>query len=265
LAVVGIAAGTRRPALALALGAAALALGVTLPPAPAAAAMPAELVPAYFTPEGSPDPWQSMCEAGPPGSIAILNPRNGPVKRAADSYLPAITYCREQGWRVVGYVFTRYGKRSLKAVEKAIANYYLWYPGVEGIFFDEMAEAPSAKTQAYYASLAADVHERGGVAIGNPGDTAATNWQLAVMDTIVTFEGSAESFASYRPAAWVGEAGPARIADIVFAAPGAAAMEAVCRQATEQGAGFVYVTDLPERPNPYAALPSYWDSEREGC
>ena len=46
-----------------------------------------ELVPAYFGPEGSPDPWQTMCDDMNAGSTAILNPDNGPVKREAKSYL----------------------------------------------------------------------------------------------------------------------------------------------------------------------------------
>src|SRR3954469_17809473 len=92
------------------------------------------IVPAYFAPEGSPSGWQTMCDPVAAGSIAIVNPRNGPVKKQGPLYAPAIKQCREEGWRVIGYTFTRYGKRKLAAVEKAIARYYLWYAGVEGIF-----------------------------------------------------------------------------------------------------------------------------------
>jgi hypothetical protein len=224
-----------------------------------------ELVPAYFTAEGSPDPWATMCEDMTPGSIAIVNPDNGPVKRAAKDYLGAMRRCEEGGQKVIGYAYTRYGKRSIAKVEKAIRDYYSWYPGVEGIFLDEMAEQPSAKVETYYRTLENYVHERGGLVVGNPGDTAATAWQLTVVDEVVTFEGSAAQYASYEPPAWVLAAGPEQIANIVFAASGAGQMEAVCTQAAAENVGLIYVTNLPERPNPYEALPSYWSAETERC
>jgi Spherulation-specific family 4 len=197
----------RRRLLALVISA-GLALvgsaGVALPLGSARAqAAPLELIPAYFGPEGSPDPWHTMCEAAPAGSTVILNPDNGPVKKDAKVYAAPIRLCEERGQRVIGYVYTRYGERSLGAVEKAVTDYYRWYPAVEGIFLDEMAEVPTAKVEAYYRQLAAYVHGKGGFVVGNPGDTAATSWQLGDVDEVVTFEGSAGSYATYSPAPWV--------------------------------------------------------------
>src|SRR6202453_3676535 len=103
-------------------------------------AAPLELVPAYFSPEGTPGPWRTMCEAAPAGSTVILNPDNGPVKREAHVYAEPMRLCKEHGQRAIGYVYTRYGRRSLAKAEKAIADYYSWFPGIEGIFLDEMAE-----------------------------------------------------------------------------------------------------------------------------
>ena len=229
-----------------------------------ALAAPLELVPAYFGPEGSPDPWHTMCEAAPPGSTVILNPNNGPVKREAKVYAEPIKFCEEHGARVIGYVFTRYGKRHLAAVEKAIAHYYSWYPGVEGVFLDEMAEVATAKVEAYYSQLTSYVHEKGGFVVANPGDTAATPWQLGTVDEVVTFEGSAASYATYTPAPWVLTAQPGQIANVIYGAS-AAQMESDCVKAQEQNAGSVFLTDLPEKPNPYATLPSYWSAETALC
>jgi len=36
-------------------------------------------------------------------------------------------------------------------------------------------------------------------------------------------------------------------------------------KAEEGNAGSLYVTDLAESPNPYAALPSYWAAETSRC
>jgi hypothetical protein len=206
-----------------------------------------------------------MCEAAPAGSTVILNPDNGPVKKDAELYAEPVKFCEEHGQRVIGYVYTKYGKRSLATVEKAITHYYSWYPRVDGIFVDEMAEAPSAKIESYYTRIAALVHEKGGFVVGNPGDTAATAWQLGAVDEVVTFEGSAAAYAAYSPAPWVLAARPRQIANIIFAASEISQMEIDCVKAAEGNAGSIYVTNLPERPNPYEALPSYWTTETVRC
>jgi hypothetical protein len=224
-----------------------------------------ELVPAYFGPEGLPDPWHTMCEAAPAGSTMILNPDNGPVKKDAQVYAEPMRFCEEHRQRVIGYVYTKYGKRPLATVEKAIAHYYSWYPTVQGIFLDEMAEVPTAKIETYYTRLASYVHEKGGFVVGNPGDTAATAWQLGAVDEVVTFEGSAAAYAGYSPAAWVLAARSQQIANIIFAASEPSQMEADCVKGVEENAGSIYVTNLPEKPNPYETLPSYWTTETARC
>ena len=258
-----------RLSLALALFGALALLGPAAGAAPLgvaqATAAPLQLIPAYFSPEGSPDPWHAMCEAAPSGSTVILNPDNGPVKKEAKVYAEPVRFCEEHGQRVIGYVYTKYGKRSLATVKKAIANYYSWYPAVEGIFLDEMAEAPSAKVETYYKELTAYVHEKGGFVVGNPGDTAATSWQLGAVDQVVTFEGSAATYATYSPAPWVLAARSQQIANIIFAAATTSQMEADCVKAAGENAGSVYVTNLPEKPDPYEALPSYWATETASC
>jgi spherulation-specific family 4 protein len=224
-----------------------------------------QLVPAYFAPGGSPDPWQTMCAGMRAGSTAIVNPRNGPVKRQARSYLAAMKYCEERGQKVIGYVYTRYGKRSITKVERAIAEYYRWYPTVQGIFLDEMADEPSARIESYYKTLANAVHERGGIVVGNPGVTPSSAWPLSEVDAVVTFEGSAVEFATYEPAAWVSHAQPEQIANIIFAASDEAQMARVCEKAHAINTGLLYVTNLPEQPNPYEALPAYWSNETASC
>jgi len=258
-----------RLSLALAVSAAFAVVrpaGFTAPLGVAQAlAAPLELIPAYFGPEGSPDPWHTMCEAAPAGSTVILNPDNGPVKKDAKVYAEPMRFCEEHSQQVIGYVYTKYGRRSLATVEKAIANYYSWFPAVKGIFLDEMAEVPTAKVETYYKQLAAYVHEKDGFVVGNPGDTAATPWQLGDIDEVVTFEGSAASYVTYSPAPWVLAARPQQIANIIFAAPGTSQMEADCVKAQDENTGSIYVTNLPEKPNPYETLPSYWATETARC
>lgn len=212
------------------------------------------LVPAYFEPD---EGWAAMCSEMPVGSTAIANPDNGPTAVKLSSYAEAITACQTDGQRVIGYVYTEYGKRSLNTVETQIADYYSWYPSINGIFLDEMAETPDTT---YYATLESYVHAKGGTVVGNPGDTASTDWQLSVVDQVVAFEGTAASFAHYEPAAWVLAANPSQIAIIIYSATSNTA----CSTATADNAGSVYVTNLGE-PNPYGALPSFWTSLTSAC
>ncbi len=230
-----------------------------------ALAAPLELIPAYFGPEGSPDPWHTMCEAAPAGSTVILNPDNGPVKREAHVYAEPMRLCKEHGQRVIGYVYTRYGRRSLAKAEKAIADYYSWFPGIEGIFLDQMAEVATAKIETYYKQLAAYVHKKDGFVVGNPGDAATTPWQLGAVDEVVTFEGSAATYSTFSPPPWVLAARAQQIANIIFAAPEISQMEADCLTAEDENTGSIYVTNLPEKPNPYETLPAYWTTETASC
>jgi Spherulation-specific family 4 len=210
------------------------------------------LVPAYFEPGPA---WLTMCAQMPAGSTAIANPDNGPGASEQSSYTQAITNCQADGQKVIGYVYTEYGKRSLSTVETAIADWYAWYP-VNGIFLDQMAEAPDER---YYSALESFVHAKGGTVVGNPGDTASTSWQLNDVDQVVTFEGTARELAQYKPAAWVLAESSSRIANIVYSGT----VEA-CVTAQKNNAGSVYVTNLGE-PNPYGALPSFWTTEAERC
>jgi len=239
-----------------------------------------ELVPSYFYPSGSPNPWSVMCSSmstAGSGSIAILNPASGPGRSADLNYSAALTTCHLDGQRVIGYVATKYTRKSIASVEQAIDTYYSFYPRLDGIFFDNMSISPAANASckgctmtvsSYYSALYAYVHAKGTntTVVGNPGTPAATPWQLStpVADAVVTFEGSAASYKKYVPPAWIHTESADRIANIIYAAP-ASALLSNCSTAAADNAGLLYVTDAKLRPNPYAALPSYWTAETSSC
>lgn len=248
--------------------------------ASAASPQPLLLVPAYFSAMGTPNPWDTMCgamgQAGS-GSVAILNPDNGPGRKADPNYAAAVSYCHLQGQRVIGYVYTKYAKRSIAKVEADIDRYFSFYPTVDGIFLDEMADVPTGKASCrgckmtaatYYSTLYSYVHSKapGMEVIGNPGDPASTPWQLTTpaADAVVIFEGSSATYQSFTPPSWVHQVLPDEIATIVYAAP-SSVLASDCALATANGAGLVYVTDLALRPDPYEALPSYWTTETSTC
>jgi hypothetical protein len=251
-------------------------------PAAAASAQPLQLVPAYFSATGTPNPWDTMCgamgQAGT-GSVAILNPANGPGRKANPDYAAALSYCHLEGQRVIGYVYTKNAKRPIAKVEADIDKYFTYYPTIDGIFLDNMADVPTAKAKApcsgckmtvasYYSTLYAYVHDKAPCleVIGNPGDAASTSWQLTtpVADAVVIFEGSSTTYQSFKPPSWVQQVPADEIANIVYAAP-SSSLTSDCALATADGAGLVYVTNLALKPDPYAALPSYWSTETATC
>ncbi len=238
-----------------------------------------QLVPAYFYPTGTPNPWHTMCNEMSTegyGSTAIMNPASGPGEHKDENYASALNYCQEAGQNVIGYVATKYTERPLAQVEEEINAYYSFYSTIDGIFIDEMAQSPSTiakcsgctmTTEAYYETVYNFVHNKSSEAdvIGNPGAPATTAWQLnaPAADEIVTFEGTSASYSAYSPPSWVLHMHSNEIANLVYAAPSTSLLTD-CAKAETDNAGLLYVTNL-ETPNPYAALPSYWTTETEVC
>ena len=232
-----------------------------------ASATQRQLVPAYFYPDGT--NWQAMCSAmaspGTTGSVAIMNPASGPGKRANQDYARVLEVCQGQGQKVVGYVHTSYGSRSLRLVRGDIDAYYRYYPAIDGIFLDEMSNNRSA-TEAYYRNLYSHIKSKPvgrNRVIGNPGAAASTPWQLQVADNVVVFEGTAGTYSSWRAPDWTLAQPADAISHLVHTASEPAMHEA-CEKSQWDNAGFVYVTD-DVLSNPWDTLPPYWTSHVTNC
>jgi Spherulation-specific family 4 len=252
--------------------AAAVAVGVS---AVAAQGDQRQLVPAYFAPDAEGELWPATCRdmrAADGGSVAVLNPADGPGARADSRYADVVADCHEQGQKVLGYVSTRYGARPLTDVTADIDRYYADY-AVDGIFVDEMAESPQDPAtgqdlRAYYQQVYAHVGQRTPgteLVVGNPGVAAGTDWQLEtpVADVLVVFEGSAAAYEAWTPPGWIAAHPPERFAHLVHTTP-EHALARVCELAGERGAGFLYATD-DSGANPWDSLPSYWDRVAPSC
>lgn len=231
-------------------------------------------VPAYFYPQigHSSNGWTRMCatmNTQQGASIAIMNPASGPGGSKNTDYVNAIAYCHNHGQQVIGYVHTSYGQRSLATVESEVGEYYQWYQ-VDGIFVDEMSNHVS--TSAYYHAPYQDIHAQGGsqstLVVGNPGAAASSDWQLSqqAADELLIFEGSAKTYTSWSPPAWVFNYAAGTFWNVVYNALTLARLHAVCQHAQTVNAGFMYVT-YGTLPNPYNFLPkaSYWNKELVVC
>jgi hypothetical protein len=273
----------RRPSQMLA--ATALALGLCLPSGSPPAAYGAEvenqhqLVPAYFYPDwyNPGNKWYRMCaamNASSGSSVAIMNPASGPGTKANTDYKKVLAYCHAKKQKVIGYVATGYGTVDRAKVAAAINKYYSFYPGIDGIFLDEMANDPakaavgSPNARAYYRSLYKHIKARTAgteLVVGNPGAAAKTAWQLAdpAVDIAVIFEGTKAKYATWKAPAWVSTYRATRFSHLVYDTK-ASSRQQVCAASRTRNAGYLYVTN-DVLPNPWDTLPPYWSQEAPVC
>jgi hypothetical protein len=225
-----------------------------------------QLVPAYFYPDwwNTPNNWSRMCAAmnrTGGASTAVMNPASGPGTAANPDYARVIQDCHARGQHVIAYVPTGYGARAMTTVRADIDAHYRFYPGIDGIFLDEMSTDPA--TRSYYQGLAGYIRGKPGAheVVGNPGTAASTAWQLTsrAADAIIVFEGTAAQYLGWTPPAWIRGRTASEISNLVYSTPDDATMRQVCSRSKTVNAGYMFVTD-DVLPNPWDTLPAYWTS-----
>lgn len=230
------------------------------------------LVPAYFHPSSGTE-WARLAAgaAANPGVkvTAIVNPNNGEFTAAEAAYTSALNAFVAAGGKVVGYVYTGYGARSLAAVKANIDAYFALYGRnlISGIFLDEMS-SDAAKLSGYreiYAYIKAkDADLR---VIGNPGMVPDTADYATVADVLVTFEARNSTYATYDPRTtpWLYTLPNIRQSSLVHNTATCVDMvkAVMAADSSRYNAGVIYMTDLQYDPvkdigNPWESLPSYW-------
>jgi hypothetical protein len=152
------------------------------------------LVPAYFYPTwwvGS--PWDDLNQAASQIPIeAIMNPASGPGPAQNPDYVQAVTGLQEAGGKVIGYVSTGFGSRSIRDVIDEIRAYLIWYD-VDGIFLDEMGNQFGSldyESVYCYIKLCQFLVGHELRVVGNVGTPfAPAQHYLRSADTLVIFEG----------------------------------------------------------------------------
>ena len=121
----------------------------------------------------------------------VLNPASGPGKEIDANYTKAIDRLEGAGCVVIGYVSTDYGKRPPADVQKEIGQWLKMYPGIHGIFFDEMIYEDTDAGAKYQAALNQYAHDTGcWPTVANPGaDTPGRYFANPGADVIVVHEG----------------------------------------------------------------------------
>jgi len=226
-------------------------------------------VPAYFYPSQPSSQWNTAFGDAPlPAGrqrILIMNPGNGPGKSLNQDYVSASNAVHAAGtaFLVYGYVYTNYGKRSLRTVEGDIDKYYSWY-GVDGIFVDETASSASLASS-YYQPLANYITAKksGTGVMLNPGvypDPSYLNISVPSNSQLIVnvFESSYTAYQTATVPSWAFGYSATHFSHLVYSASAAQMGNAISLSA-QRNVGWVYVTDLGVS-NPWKALPSYWSS-----
>jgi hypothetical protein len=230
-------------------------LALLLGGGPRGRACPRLLVPSYFAPgDGQ---WQQAVAQLPAGAQLILNPASGPGAARDEVQAAKVAQARRRGLVVLGYVATGYGARDPLAVQADVERYRAWY-GLQGFFIDE---APSGRERlGYYERLRSYIRGRArGPVVLNPG-TPPDPGYLNVSDELVTFEGPLSSYLRSAPPAWQRRQSPARLVELVYAAPDGADLTQLARVARDRHVGSIYVTS-GALPNPWITLPRYLRAE----
>ncbi len=237
------------------------------------------LVPAYFYPSYKPElnQWPQLTAALREGAqvTAIVNMANGPGTAVNSDYVKAIDDFRAAGGKVLGYVYTCYGRsqctsdvpstRSVSDVLGDAGRYADWYH-VDGIFLDEMSSGTAELP--FYTAVSSGLRQAqpGWKLFANPG-MAPDAAYAGLFDTFVTFEQGSASYATATTQPWLAQAAPSVQAHLHYNVTGEAAMQSLLAQAVQRGAGYVYLTDDRYTPgstvdtNPFDQLPSYWLQE----
>lgn len=218
------------------------------------------LIPAYFDPTDSPKLWAQLNAAASTKEIvAIANPNNGPGKKLQDSYIEAINTLRLHGGHTVGYILSGYGKRDIDLIKKDIDSWLKWYPQIEGIFVDEMANT----NKDVHINLYQDVYNyikginTGLRIIGNPGINTIEAY-MPTVDTMIIYEDTPANFKAYKQDAWNLNYDASRFGMLFYNAT-EADMNALGPTIDKMHVGSRYCTN-DKLNNPWDSLPTYFDA-----
>ena len=223
--------------------------------APTSVATPAgTIVPLYSNPSSA--AWSAVAAAKRANPsvpvLAVINPYNGPGTSAQSNYTSSIASLVSAGVKVIGYVYTSYGKRLAGDVQADVDRYRSFYPGVTGIFFDEMAT--TVGLESYYAGLTAYAKSHGfDFTIGNPGSDSRASY-VGTVDVILIYENSGLPTAT-RMAGWHSGYDKKNFGII----PYAVAMDTAFVQTARSSVGYIYLQN-DNLPNPWDTVPSYFGS-----
>jgi hypothetical protein len=216
---------------------------------------------------GVADPTSLLSSAVSPGpgawAVAEESVATGrPVDLADPNYQRAIAGARRRGARPLGYVNLEHGTAPLGSPDSTdpatvLGQVRLWfelYPGMQGVFLDQVTTAGSVDDQRYHRTIAEHVP---GTVVANAGQLPGSDWLLKSGADIVVYENYLADFFTMSLPSWTDRYPPHRLGAILHDARSPAEVAAASAEARAMGFGFLYVTDgRQDSGNPYDGLPS---------
>ncbi len=206
-------------------------------------------VPWYVHPAADPRAWRDLAALTPRPSFVVANVHDGPGAAEDEWYPEALSQLRDI--RVIGYVDVRYGERSPREVQADVDAWLSRYR-VGGVMLDQFP-ADAASTDRCLEYVTAARRSGAGFVVGNPG-TVPHLAHLAMLDVTCVFEGTAASYADFRPPAGLSRVPRSRVWHLVHTCPPEALAE-ITERTARLGAGHAFVTDR-RMPHPWGGFPT---------
>jgi hypothetical protein len=220
------------------------------------------MVPAYFYPSrAGMTAWKELlASANETPIVAIVNPGSGPGRRVDANYEEVMRLARSSKATLIGYVTLSYAKRPAAEVKAEIDSWARFYPGIQGIFFDEQPSSAeqTAFCQECFAHAAAKIDKA--LIVSNPGTRCAREYaELPQKPVLVLYE-RGTGFDKYEPPEWTKDYDADRFSVLLYNVKSKDDMRQAFRDAAARRVGYFYVTDAEGR-NPWNRLPTYWKEE----
>ncbi|RJQ82629.1 hypothetical protein D5S17_02340 [Pseudonocardiaceae bacterium YIM PH 21723] len=215
---------------------------------------PGTIVPLYSSPSSS--EWNELVSAKRLHPrvpiVAIINPPVWINAGEQEAYRAGIRRLLREGIDPIGYVTTSYGNASFDSVKAELDRIKAGYPGLKGMFLDEMANAPGKER--YYWQVAGYARSKKlDYLVGNPG-TATRESYLDMVDVVTLYDNEGQPDDCQRTD-WQSRYRASNFAVVSYNA--ADLDTGKVRQCADR-ASWIYVTD-DVQPNPWDTLPHYFD------
>ncbi|MGZ9267494.1 MAG: spherulation-specific family 4 protein, partial [Sulfuricurvum sp.] len=192
-------------------------------------------------------------------TIAVINPQNGPISCSNVSlvdYQNGIKKLKENNIKVLGYVYTSYGARSLDKVKADIDLYYTCFNGMDGIFVDETNS--SSVSSPYYQALYGYIkdHNLSSQVVINPGiypDEAI----IRASDVAVIYEEKSSEYNAIAVPAYVYNYTPGRFALLGYDTSDVSLEREQLEHFLDANIGYLYLTN-DTLANPWDTLSAYY-------
>jgi hypothetical protein len=265
-----------------------LIVAVWLLPLPARATVTSQqtAIPAYWGPDTADGMaiFHRLAQNRPTNGIVVIN---GSMSRPEVPFHPAwaaaIGRVSASGAKALVYVDTGYlgvdfghGRHVTRAggtsisewvtqIKQDVDEWYATYPQIDGIFLDQTILLCGTGNE--YADVYTTIRDyvRGkdpkAFIVINPGAPAERCYEN-VADTMLSFEGDAETYRTHIPPDWQRtHPDPKKFWHLIHNAPAESDMREVIARSKANNAGYVYATERTMTPFPWGGLASYWDAQ----